>query len=168
MERSVIPGYVRAAGVVLVLAALAGCAASPEADERRRAAEADIDDILSLSVDADGESLAQNCLRETSYRSYRVLGDRYLVFDGRRDEIWINKLASRCPDLDLRPGSIVAVRSFSSTRICENDTFVVSDWFDFPSATGTGLGSGIRCRLGPFVPVSADQLAEIKAALERR
>lgn len=161
---------IRVAGVLLALAIVAGCATSSEIEERRRAAEADIEDILSLSVDEDGESRAQSCLRETDFRNYRVLSDRYMVFDGRGDTLWVNRLASRCPDLDLRPGSVVAVRSFSLARICENDTFIVSDWFDFASASrrGTALGTGIRCRLGPFVPVSEDQLAEIEAALERQ
>lgn len=165
--------HLRAAGIILALAIVAGCAVSPETAERRAAIEADINEILSLSVDEDGDSLAQDCLREVDYRSFRALDDRYVLFEGRGDEMWVNKLKTRCLDLDLHAGSLIAVRSFSSLRICENDSFIVSDWFDYPWYRrwpwhwGSPVGPGVQCVLGEFVPVSEDQVAEIEAALER-
>jgi hypothetical protein len=166
--------HIRAAGAALALSLLAGCAVSPETAERRAAVEADITDILSLSVDEDGNSLAQDCLREVDYRNFRALDDRYILFEGRGDKRWVNKLRTRCLDLDLRPGSLIAVRSFSSQRICANDSFVVSDWFGYPWYRrapwqwGSPVAPGVQCVLGKFVPVSEDQLAEIEAALERK
>lgn len=163
--------YLRVGGVFLLLSLIAGCA-TPESAERRRAAEADINEILSLSVDQSGKSLARNCLSELEYRDYRALDERYLVFEGRGDQLWVNKLRTRCPDLGY--GSVLAIESFSSLRICDGDSFVVSEWFDWPWYRrwpwhwGTAFGTGIQCTLGEFVPVSPDQLAEIEAALERR
>lgn len=165
--------HVRASAILLALSIASGCAVSPETAERREAIEADITEILSLSVDDDGKSLAQDCLREVDYRSFRALDDRYILFEGRGEKLWINKLRTRCLDLDMRPGTLIAVRSFSSRRICENDSFVVSDWFDAPWYRrapwqwGSALDPGVQCVLGEFVPVSEDQLAEIEAALER-
>jgi len=148
------------------------CAVSPEAEDRRLAAEANIADILSVKLDPTEYGETKRCLSSMDYRSFRALDDRRLLFEGRRDSLWINTLRSRCPD--LRYGDILVVRSFSGTRMCALDSFEVADWFDWPWYRrwpwrwGGGWGVGMRCTLGEFQPVTEAQVKAIEEVLESR
>lgn len=150
---------------------LASCAVSPEAESRRQAIEADIADILSYPLDPAEFGETKRCLADNEYRNFRALDDQHILFDGRRDRQWINTLRMRCPD--LRYGDVLIVRSFSSRRMCDMDTFQVADWFDWPWYRRWpwhwgGWGTGARCTLGKFQPVTEAQVDEIEAVLERR
>ena len=158
--------------LLVILLLLAGCATSPDTASRRAAIEADIDDILSLPV---SEELGgpTRCLSDQQYRRFEPIGDRYLLFEGRRGKQWVNKLRVRCPD--LRYGHVLMVRSFSPSRICDTDRFQMSDWFYWPWYRrwrpwhwGPDWGTGVYCSLGRFYPVTEGQVAEIEALLERR
>jgi hypothetical protein len=150
---------------------LAGCAATPETESRRLAAEADIDAILSIRPDPAEFGDTKRCLSDREYRSFRPLGDRHILFEGSRGRLWINTLRHRCTD--LRHGDVLVVRSFGGTRMCQMDQFEVADWFDWPWYRrwpwhwGPGWGTGVRCTLGDFQPVTAEQVAEIEAVLKR-
>jgi len=150
----------------------ASCAVSPEAEEQRLAREAEIAHILSVELDPAEYGETKRCLSDTEYRSYRALDDRRILFEGRRDRFWINTLRSRCTD--LRHGDVLVVRQFSSTRMCDTDTFEVAEWFDFPWYRrwpwhrGGNWGTGLRCSLGKFQPVTKAQVEAIEAALEAR
>ncbi len=158
------------AGAALLL--LAGCATSPEVESRRQAAAADIDAILSVPLDPAEFGETKRCLGDNEYRNFRALDDRHILFEGRRDKQWINTLRTRCPD--LRWGDVLVVRQFSGTRMCDADRFEVADWFDwpwyrrYPWHWGPSWGTGMQCSLGTFQPVTADQVAEIEAVLERK
>ena len=149
-----------------------GCAVSPEAESRRLAIEEDIAIILSAQLDPAEFGETKRCLADNEYRSFRALDDRRILFEGRRDRQWINTLRSRCPD--LRYGDVLVVRSFSSMRMCDMDSFQVADWFDWPWYRrwpwhwGGGWGIGARCSLGKFQPVTEAQVEEIEALLDRR
>ncbi len=152
---------------IVALLLVVGCATTPEAESRRAAMVADVDEILSLS-ETSGLGGPVRCLSDHAYRSFRPLGDHYVLFDGRRNKQWINKLRTRCPD--LRFGHVIMVQPFSTSRICDTDKFQVSDWFYWPWYRrwppwhwGPGWGTGIYCSLGKFYPVTEGQLAEIKA-----
>ena len=157
-----------AAGLLLV----AGCAASPEAETRREAIQADIAAILAEPIDAAEYGETKRCLTERDYRYFRILDDRHILFEGRRGKLWINTLPMRCHD--LRYGHVLAIESFSPSRICDKDQFQVADWFYWPWYRrwpwhwGGGWGAGISCWLGEFQPVTESQLAEIEAILRRR
>ena len=151
---------------------LAGCATSPEAESRRLAIEADIESILSQPLDAAEFGETQRCLSDMDYRNFRVLDDKRILFEGRRDKQWINTLRSRCTD--LRFGDVLVVRSFSGMRMCDMDTFQVADWFGWPWYRrwpwywGGSWGIGAHCSLGKFQPVTVEQVAEIEALLKSR
>jgi hypothetical protein len=156
---------------VLALLLLAGCATSPEAESRRLAIEADIQDILSQTVPAE-LGTSKRCLSDHEYRSFRALNDQYLLFEGRRGKQWINELRSRC--YDLRRGHVLMVTSFSVRRICDMDRFEVADWFYWPwyrrwywpGYWGPSWGMGVQCSLGKFQPVTEAQVAAIEDALD--
>ena len=149
-----------------------GCAVSPEAEERRLAMEADIADILSIPLDPDEYGTTKRCLSDMDFRTFRALDDKRVLFVGRRDRLWLNTLKFRCHD--LRYGDVLVVRSFSSLRLCELDTFQVADWFDWPWYRrwpwhwGGDWGMGPQCTLGKFQPVTAEQVADIEAVLRAR
>ena len=162
-------------GIYLTSAALlliAGCATSPEAESRRQAIEADIAAILAVELDPAEFGETRRCLSETRYRNFRALDDHRILFEGRRGKQWINTLRGRCPD--LRWGDVLIVRQFSATRMCDGDRFTVGEWFDFPWYRrwpwywGPNWGMSMQCTLGKFQPVTADQVAEIEAVLDRR
>ena len=147
-----------------------GCATAPDYAARRQAVEADIDEILSLQLDPAEFGEPKRCLSGPEYRSFRPLGDRHILFEGRRGKLWINTLRSRCHD--LRRGDILVIRSFSGTRMCDMDSFQVADWFDYPWYRrwpwqwGGAWTTGARCSLGKFQPVVEGQVEEIEALLE--
>lgn len=155
------------AGAALLL--LPGCATSPEAESRRLAIQADIEEILSVQLDPAEYGETKRCLSDNEYRSFRSLDEKHILFEGRRGKQWINTLRTRCTD--LRHGDVLIVRQFSGTRMCDADRFQVGDWFDWPWYRrwpwhwGGSWGTGMQCSLGKFQPVTAEQVAEIEALL---
>ena len=148
---------------------VAGCAVSPEVEDRRQAIEADIEEILSLPLDPEEYGEIKRCLSDNEFRNYRALNAKHMLFEGRRGKQWINTLRSPCHD--LRHGDVLIVRRFSGTRMCDMDRFQVSDWFDWPWYRrwpwhwGT-WASGPSCTFGKFRPVTEAQIQEIEALLE--
>ena len=154
--------------VPVALLLVAGCASAPEDEERRQAIEADIQDILALSLDDERKPL--RCLSELQYRGMRPLDDKHVLFTGTGGKLWVNTLRNRC--YDLRHGSVLRVRSHSLSRICDTDRFAVDDWFEWPWYSrwpwrwGT-WSSGMTCTLGKFYPVTEGQVEEIEAVIRR-
>ncbi len=157
--------------VACVIALLcAGCAAAPEVAERRESILADIDEILSMPLDPAEFGDTERCLSESQYRSFKPLGDRHILFEGRRDKQWINSLRGRCPQ--LRHSDFLIMKPTLSRRMCDMDRFEPADWFDWPwyrrwPWQWGGWGSGGTCSLGKFHPVTEAQVAEIEALLEQ-
>ena len=156
------------AGAAFLL--LPGCATSPEVESRRQAIEADIDEILGYELDPAEVGETRRCLSDHDYRGYRALGDRHILFEGRRDRLWINTLRSRCRD--LRWGNVLVVRQHEGRRMCDMDRFQVAEWFEWPwyrrwPWQWGGLSTGAVCALGKFVPVTQAQVDEIEALLEQ-
>ena len=155
--------------VAVALFFIAGCAMTPEDEDRLRAIEADIQDILSLSP---GEgSQPQRCLTEHQYRGIRPLDEKHVLFTGRGDKQWVNVLRHRCAD--LRHGFVLRVQSHSFSHICSTDRFAVDDWFDWPWYSRApwhwgAWSTGMTCTLGEFYPVTEGQVEEIEAVIRRR
>jgi len=155
-----------AIGVILASLSLLASCANPEtsalAESRRQAVEADIDDILSYAVDATEVGEPRRCLSESEYRDYRPLGDRHLLFEGKRDKQWINVLRARCSHLEN--GDFFIMEQTSARRMCASDQFQVSNRFN--STSWYDLGTGATCVLGEFKPVTRAQVEEIEKRLE--
>ena len=157
---------------IAILLLCAGCATSPDVAARRQAADAEINAILSVQLDPAEYGETRRCLAEREYHNFSVIDDRHILFEGLGGKQWVNTLRSRCPD--LRFGTLIRVKSFSWSRICESDSFLVGEWFDrawyrsWPWHWGSGSGMGVQCSLGSFQPVTKDQVEEIKAAVKSR
>ena len=152
-------------GFVAAVLALAACATSPEDEQRRLDMEADIDEILSYELDETEVGVPSACLSEYQFRSYRALGDRHILFEGRKDKQWVNILRGRCSGLD--DGGFFIMNQSTSGRLCDKDRFEVGDRLDL-SATRGFAGLGPSCVLGEFRPVVKAQLKEIEERLEAR
>ena len=154
--------------VTAALLLVAGCATSPQDEERRQAIEADILDIVTLSLGEDGKPL--RCLSDVHYGGIRPLDEKHLLFTGKGDRQWVNILRHRCSD--LRHGSVLRVRPHSSSHICSTDRFAVDDWFEWPWYSRApwhwgAWSTGMTCTLGSFYPVTEAQLEEILAVIRR-
>lgn len=161
--------------IAVIITALfyGSCAVSPEAEERRRLIDEEIGFILAEPLDEAVYGKTKRCLSDTDYRNIRILDDRRILFEGRRDRQWLNTLRMRCPD--LRHHSVIVVRTtISPRRMCDMDTFYVSDWFDWPWYRrwpwywGWGWGASAMCSLGEFQPVTESQVALIEEAIRKR
>ncbi len=147
---------------------LAGCATSSETQERELQKQASIAEILNEELDPAEFGETKRCLSDAEYTSYRAIDERHLLFEGRGDRLWVNTLRSSCPD--LRHGDVLIVRHSSGSRLCDADQFQATDWFGWPSnrRSPDGWGSGMRCVLGKFQPVTQQQVDEIEAVLRSR
>ncbi len=150
--------------IVAALLTLSGCAISPEAEQRRKDMEADIDEILSYELDETEYGVSKNCLSDTQYRSLRPLGDRHLLFEGRKDKQWVNVLRGRCSGLE--DDSVFIMRLSTAGRACDMDRFDLADMFEQDLPRGVGIRA--TCVLGEFIPVTKTQVEEIEARLEMR
>lgn len=160
--------------LLTALLLVASCAVSPEVEQRRKDSEAQIESILSEPLDAEQFGASRRCLSDHEFRSFRALDDRHILFEGRRDRLWINTLRMRCPD--LRHASVLRVKSIStmSNRLCDKDSFQAGDWFDWPWYRRwpwhwqSGWGTKAICHLGVFQPVTEGQVAAIERAIRSR
>ena len=155
-----VSGTIYKSAFVAALLALAACATSPEDEQRRKDMEADIDEIMSYELDKTEFGETKNCLSKNEFRSFRALGDRHLLFEGRNDKQWVNVLRGRCHGLS--DDSVFIMKPTFSGRTCENDRFEVVE------RSSVSLSMGIACVLGEFRPVAKGQLHEIEARLEAR
>ena len=144
------------------LLTLAGCATSPEEEQRRKDMEADIDEILRYELDPLEYGEPKTCLSDAEVRSYRALGKRHLLFVGRQGKLWVNVLHGRCPNLSDH--SVFIMKPKQGTRLCDKDWFNVVDRGD----SLTRASSAPTCILGEFKPVTEAQVEEIENRLEMR
>lgn len=146
--------------MITAFLALTGCANSALEERKREEMEADIDEILSFELDPAEYGEPRSCLRDSEYQSYRALGQRHLLFQGRQKRLWVNVLRGRCFRLDDDVTFIV--RPKISGRLCDKDLFGVAS----RSNPLRSVDSTPNCVLGEFRPVTEDQVKEIEKRLE--
>jgi hypothetical protein len=153
-------GTIYKSAFVAALLALAACATSPVDEQRRKDMEADIDEILSYELDETEFGEPKNCLSKYEYRSFRALGDRHILFEGRNDKQWVNVLSGRCAG--MRENSTFIMKPAMSGRTCDRDRFEVVE------QSSAFMTQGSTCLLGQFKPVSEGQIEELEKRLEMR
>jgi len=117
--------------VAATLLVLAGCATSPEEERERMEKEADIDEIVNYQLDETEVGTDKKCLPDKDYLTFRALGPRHLLFEGKNDKMWINVLRGRCSG--LRFHNVFITKPANPGRLCDMDRFGVADRSD-PSA----------------------------------
>lgn len=140
-----------------------GCATSPEAEQRAVTKQARIEAILTEPSDFVE---TQRCLSSSRFRHIRILDDQHIVFEGRRDEMWVNVLPIRCPG--LRRDSVLRIERLSGLNLCKLDSFAVHDWFDLPwyRRRPWRWSGGTMCGLGEFQPVTPLQAEQLESTID--
>lgn len=144
---------------------VAGCAAtSAERAEDRAATEETLERILSEPLDEAEYGKPRRCISQYAYRDFEPLGERFVVFEGPGNRLWLNELRGRCPGLDRASTLAFRNRGF---QLCELDQFKVTDvfaWERYQRWPWRWM-DGIPCTLGKFQPISTEQLEALRATL---
>ncbi len=136
--------------VALIVFAATGCAARAE----KKTPPPTVDSILASTLTESDYGKEERCLQLSAYQKIRVLDKRHLLFEGRGDKVWLNKLRIECPglrknavlQLDVRNSSVCNLDSVTSIEVRR---FYV----DKLSAT---------CSLGPFIQIPREQAEFLK------
>jgi hypothetical protein len=114
-----------------------------------------------LGQDEEGafDRTPQDCLVVSRIRATEAIDDQNIIFRMRGREVYRNTLPRACPGLQRE--NRIAYETTTS-RLCNIDTITVLEDF------GVGFRPGFTCRLGEFVPLSPDELEDLKAIKEGR
>lgn len=109
--------------------------------------------------DAEGapfDRTPEDCIPASRIDSTEVIDDNTIVFHMRgRDEVYVNYLPRRCPNLAREDRFTYRLRS---TQLCSVETITVIEDF--------GFRPGFTCRLGDFYPVTVAEVEELKRIAE--
>lgn len=104
--------------------------------------------------DDDEIDVATPCLNHPAIRQTRIIDDRNIAFFTRDGKIYNNQLPRQCPSLRRRS---VVNYAIANSRICEGTQFQVM-W----EAGTNNFVPAFVCMLGTFVPITAEQLADLE------
>ena len=143
---------------IAVLSA-AGCATQNEPRQEDQE-PLTVEDILASVPNPEDYSESVICLHRDSYVQVEVINRELLLFHGRRDRVWLNRL--RRPCIGLRRDDTLAF-DMRNSRLCDLDTFSSFDTF------GRGPErSSAMCSLGKFETLSPEQANALIEGLSRR
>jgi hypothetical protein len=94
-----------------------------------------------------------SCVRVTSIDKTEAIDDQNILFHMRGDTVYRNHLPQRCPRLEQE--NRIAYQVFGG-RLCDSDTITVLEQSVF------GLQSGFTCGLGDFVPLSPEEVEDLR------
>jgi hypothetical protein len=94
-----------------------------------------------------------SCVRVTSIDKTEAIDDQNILFHMRGDTVYRNHLPQRCPRLEQE--NRIAYQVFGG-RLCDSDTITVLEQGVF------GLQSGFTCGLGDFVPLSPEEVEDLR------
>lgn len=160
----------------LLAAALAGAVAAAEPAEQpaakpapepaeapaapgETAAPIDVAAILRGELTEDDYQDSQLCIAPRDLNTIEVLDERLVLFLGRRGEIWLNQLDSRCRGLE--PEMVLDLRSYGG-NFCRLDRFRAAPRFN------AFLYVTAECRLGAFETITEPHAEALRAAVAER
>lgn len=100
------------------------------------------------------ELTEQRCVTITSISKTEIIDAQTILFYMRGSEIYENRLPRRCPGLRSRSTFMYKT---SLPQLCELDFITVL------YNQGFGFSEGASCSLGPFLPITEDQVLALKA-----
>jgi hypothetical protein len=157
------PGYLVRSCLAITAFFLAGCSTPPEIEQHIQARQARIDAILKT---ASPRIASERCLNSSQYHHVRVLDNRRILFEGRRDQYWLNVLPARCSG--LQSGDALRVERISGQRLCQFDSLYPLEWFAWPwyRRWPWYWNSGPKCTLGEFLPLTSDQVQQLDSTFD--
>lgn len=148
----------RLAGALVATVLLgAACATQPVATGTA-VAPMTVDEILASAPAPEHDPGSANCLHREAYTDIEVINSELLLFHGRSDRLWLNRLGQSCTGLRMDHTLALDMRN---GRLCHLDTVSGVDML------GGHYLPGARCSLGKFDPVSPEQADLLKAELSR-
>ena len=145
------------ATAIAVASLLLGACATQSQPAANRAPPPTVDEILASAPQPDGDAQSVSCLRSSAYTEVEVINPELLLFHGRGERMWLNRMRQACVGLRLDDALAFEMRN---SRLCELDTVRGIDSFGgYWSATSAG------CSLGSFDPVSPEQADLLKTEL---
>ena len=148
----------RLAGVLVATVLLAAACATQPVATATAAAPMTVDEILASAPPPEHDPGSANCLHREAYTDIEVLNSELLLFHGRSDRLWLNRLGRSYPGLRLDHTLALDMRH---DRLCHLDTVSGVDML------GGHYLPAARCSLGKFDPVSPEQADLLKAELSR-
>ena len=149
----------RLAGALAAMALLVAACATQPVTTAPVEAPMTVDEILASAPQAEKDSDTVNCLHRDAYTDIEVINPELLLFHGRSDRLWLNRLRQSC--VGLRQDHTLAL-DMRNGRLCDLDSVSGVD------ILGGHYLPGARCSLGKFDPVSPEQADLLKAQLSRR
>ena len=149
----------RLAGALAAMALLVAACATQPVTTATAEAPMTVDEILASAPRAEKDSDTVNCLHRDAYTDIEVINPELLLFHGRSDRLWLNRLRQSC--VGLRQDHTLAL-DMRNGRLCDLDSVSGVD------VLGGHYLPGARCSLGKFDPVSPEQADLLKAQLSRR
>lgn len=113
--------------------------------------------LVSVSADSWADSEPTNCVYARDVKQFEILDNEHLLFIGRLDHRWLNRLKTRCAG--LRKNMVLNVSRFGS-QICANDRITATS-----RGAVSGEGPVANCLLGQFESISLEQVTQLKASL---
>jgi len=95
----------------------------------------------------------KKCVRVISIDQTQVVDDQNILFHMRGSDVYRNHLPRECPRLEQERR--IAYKVFSG-QLCSHDTITVLEDSVF------GLQGGFTCGLGEFVPLSPEEVEDLK------
>jgi hypothetical protein len=94
-----------------------------------------------------------DCVRVTLIDKTEAVDDQNILFHMRGDTVYRNHLPRRCPRLEQE--NRIGYKVYSG-RLCNHDTVTVLEQGVF------GLQDGFTCSLGDFVPLSPEEVEDLR------
>lgn len=104
------------------------------------------------------DSSSVECVSLTRVTRTEVLDEQTILFHMRGQKTYSNHLPRECPGLDEQTRFTYKT---TSNQLCSNDTITLFE-------RGAQLSPGITCRLGKFVPSSAEEVVDLTVDENRR
>ena len=104
------------------------------------------------------EREGKSCISIPRIKSSDVLDDHNIVFDMRGRDMYLNKLPNRCPNLAFED---TFTYSTPLSQLCNTDIITVL------RNIGSGFMRGPSCGLDKFVPITKEEVKELKAEIKQ-
>lgn len=116
-----------------------------------------VDGALALAAEGDDaiDRTPQDCVSLPRVARTEIIDDQNVLFHIRGKKIYLNHLPRKCPNLARQNRFMYKT---VTTRLCSTDMITVLEQW------GARFTPGFTCRLGAFVPVTADEVEDLRAA----
>jgi len=108
----------------------------------------------------DATSVAQSCLAHPKIKQVKIVNERNILFTTRDNQTYNNVLPRQC---GVTRNSLLNY-NITHGRLCAGDGFSVM----WQTSSGNDYVPALTCRLGMFVPVSEDEVADLMAMTSER